>query len=44
MLQIIKGLLATLYLFFHPGTWKEIHDGMNEPLADSTPFENVDWQ
>ena len=42
-MYIIKRILATLYLCLHPGTWKEIREGIKSPIADCLPFEDVEW-
>ena len=39
----IRSILATLYLFLHPGTWKEICDGCKTPISDCVPQEKVNW-
>ena len=38
-----RSILATLYLFFHPGTWKELREGMNTPVSDCVSWKDVPW-
>ena len=42
-MRMIRSILATLYLFLYPGTWKEIREGIKSPIADCLPFKDVKW-
>lgn len=37
------GLIETLYLASTPGMKKKLIDGLNTPLSDTVPEEEVDW-
>ena len=38
-----NSLLETVYLMSHPATRDTILEGMNEPLEDCVPLDDVDW-
>ena len=37
------GLIETLYLASTPGMKEKLIDGLNTPLSDTVPEEEVDW-
>lgn len=38
-----SGLMETLYLISHPGTAKEIKEGLETDLSDCISEDEVDW-